>query len=280
MDLTELQATIEELYELPKDELPDDAGSVFEAFRDALGAGNARAASPHADGWRTNTWVKKGILLGFRLGRNERTADAGPLGFVDKHTLPARRFDAGDGVRVVPGGSSIRAGAHIGRDVICMPPMYVNIGAYVDDGTLIDSHALVGSCAQVGKRVHVSAASQIGGVLEPIGALPVIIEDDVLLGGNTGVYEGTRVGVEAVIAAGVVLTRSTPVFDTVNKTILRATKEAPLQIPPRAVVVPGSRPASGDFAAQHGLQIATPLIVKYRDASTNAAAALEEALRG
>lgn len=279
MDPTELQARIEELYTLANDELSDDAIGVFEAFRDALGAGTARAASPLPDGWRTNTWVKKGILLGFRLGRNRRTADAGPLGFVDKHTLPARRFDADEGVRVVPGGSSIRAGAYIGRDVICMPPMYVNIGAYVDDGALIDSHALVGSCAQVGKRVHVSAAAQIGGVLEPIGALPVIIEDDALLGGNTGVYEGTRVGAAAVIAAGVVLTRSTPVFDTVHETILRATAEAPLQIPPRAVVVPGSRPASGGFAAEHGLQIATPLIVKYRDESTDAAAALEEALR-
>ena len=275
----ELRDEIESLFELGADELPDSATETFAAFRDALGSGTVRAASPGPDGWQTNAWVKKGILVGFRLGRSERTADAGPLGFVDKHTLPARRFDDDEGVRVVPGGSSIREGAYIGRDVICMPPMFVNIGAYVDDGTLIDSHALVGSCAQIGKRVHVSAAAQIGGVLEPIGALPVIVEDDVLIGGNSGVYEGTVVGREAVIAAGTVLTASTPVYDLANELVLRATDDQPLVIPPRAVVVPGSRPARGVYADELGLQVYSPLIVKYRDDSTDAATALEQALR-
>ncbi len=279
MKTAELAAAIEALYELPATALNTDNERIYVEFRDALEAGAVRAASPDERGWHTNEWVKKGILVGFRLGRNERTDDAGPLGFVDKHTLPARRFEASEGVRVVPGGSSIRSGAYIGRDVICMPPMFVNIGAYVDDGTLIDSHALIGSCAQLGKRVHVSAAAQIGGVLEPIGALPVIVEDDVLIGGNCGVFEGTRVSREAVVAAGVVLTRSTPVFDIVHRCVLRAHESEPLVIPPRAVVVPGSRRVAGDFATEHGLQVASPLIVKYRDDSTDAAAALEEALR-
>ena len=279
MTTDELRAEIESLFERAVDELPESAHETFAAFRDALGSGTVRAASADAGGWHANVWVKKGILLGFRLGRSERSADAGPLGFVDKHNLPVRRFDGDEGVRVVPGGSSIREGAYIGRDVICMPPMFVNIGAYVDDGTLIDSHALIGSCAQVGKRVHVSAAAQIGGVLEPIGALPVIVEDDVLIGGNSGVYEGTIVGRQAVIAAGTVLTGSTPVFDVVNECVLRASENAPLAIPPGAVVVPGSRPAAGAYAGEHGLQVASPLIVKYRDDSTDAATALEEALR-
>jgi 2,3,4,5-tetrahydropyridine-2-carboxylate N-succinyltransferase len=278
MNVAEIRTAIEALYDLPASALDAGGEQMFSEFRDALGAGIVRAASPDDDGWHTNEWVKKGILVGFRLGRNEATGEAGSLGFVDKHTLPPRRFDETEGVRVVPGGSSIRAGAYVGREVICMPPMFVNIGAYVDDGTLIDSHALVGSCAQVGKRVHISAAAQIGGVLEPIGALPVIIEDDALIGGNCGVYEGTRVCREAVIAAGVVLTRSTPVFDIVHERVLRAGDE-PLTIPPRAVVVPGSRPASGAFATERGLQISTPLIVKYRDDRTDAASALEEALR-
>ncbi len=279
MNVAELKTDIEELYRLPPTELTSDAGQVFARFRDALERGDIRAASPHDGGWHTNEWVKKGILVGFRLGRNAPSDDGGTLAFVDKHTLPTRRFDAEEGVRVVPGGSSIRSGAYIGRDVICMPPMFVNIGAYVDDGTLIDSHALVGSCAQVGRHAHVSAAAQIGGVLEPIGALPVIVEDDVLVGGNCGVYEGTRVCRGAVIAAGVVLTRSTPVFDIVNEKILRASGDTPLTIPPRAVVVPGTRRVAGDFAGAEGLHLYTPLIVKYRDERTDAAAALEEALR-
>ena len=277
--ISELRQRIEDLYELPSDELPGDAAEVFEQLRDALTAGSIRAAEPSSDGWQTNTWVKKGILLGFRLGRAVRLDDAGPLGFVDKDNLPVRRFEDNEGVRVVPGGSSIRRGAFVGRDVICMPPMFVNIGAYVGAGSLIDSHALVGSCAQIGMRVHVSAAAQVGGVLEPVGALPVVIEDDVLVGGNCGIYEGTVVGHEAVIASGTILTASTPVYDTVNGEVLRASDDHPLVIPPGAVVVPGSRPARGEFAAQHSLQITTPLIVKYRDASTDAAAALEDALR-
>jgi 2,3,4,5-tetrahydropyridine-2-carboxylate N-succinyltransferase len=275
----ELRDEIELLFTLSADQLPDSAAETFTAFRNALTSGTVRAASPRTDGWRTNAWVKKGILVGFRLGRSERTANAGPLGFVDKDTLPTRCFDDDEGVRVVPGGSSIREGAYIGRDVICMPPMYVNIGAYVDDGTLIDSHALVGSCAQIGKQVHISAGAQIGGVLEPIGALPVVVEDNVLIGGNSGIYEGTVVSREAVIAAGTVLTRSTRVYDVLNERVLRATVDEPLVIPPRAVVVPGSRPAAGAYAVKLGLQVSNPLIVKYRDDSTDAATAIEQALR-
>lgn len=275
----ELRREIEELFALPNDELPETAEHTFETFRDALGRGEVRAAIPGPDGWRVNDWVKKGILLGFRLGRAERCADAGPLGFVDKHTLPTRRFEADEGVRIVPGGSAIRAGAYVGPDVICMPPMYINIGAYVGAGSLVDSHALIGSCAQVGERVHVSAAAQIGGVLEPVGALPVIVEDDVLIGGNSGIYEGAVVGREAVIGAGVVLTRSTPVYDVVNEHLLGASPSSPLTIPPRAVVVPGSRPMRSTYAKDLGLHVSSPVIVKYRDGRTDAATALEEALR-
>ena len=279
MTTDELRDEIEMLFKFGAEELPDSAAETFAVFRNALSSGAVRAASPSIEGWQTNAWVKKGILIGFRVGHSECTADAGPLGFVDKHTLPIRRFDDNEGVRVVPGGSSIREGAYIGRDVVCMPPMYVNIGAYIDDGTLIDSHALVGSCAQIGKKVHISAAAQIGGVLEPIGALPGIVEDNVLIGGNSGIYEGTIVSHEAVIAAGTVLTGSTRVYDVLNERVLRATADEPLVIPPRAVVVPGSRPAAGAYAAKLGLQVSSPLIVKYRDESTDAATAIEQALR-
>ena len=279
MTTDELRDEIEMLFEFGAEELPHSAGETFAAFRNALSSGTVRAASPSVEGWQTNAWVKKGILVGFRVGRSERTADAGPLGFVDKHTLPTRRFDDDEGVRIVPGGSSIREGAYIGRNVVCMPPMYVNIGAYIDDGTLIDSHAVVGSCAQSGKKVHISAGAQVGGVLEPIGALPVIVEDNVLIGGNSGIYEGTIVSCEAVIAAGTVLTGSTPVYDVLNERMLRATDDEPLVIPPRAVGVPGSRPAAGADAAKLGLQVSSPLNVKYRDESTDAATAIEQALR-
>ena len=279
MTTDELRDEIEMLFKFGAEELPDSAAETFAVFRNALSSGAVRAASPSIEGWQTNAWVKKGILVGFRVGQSKCTADAGPLGFVDKHTLPTRRFDDDEGVRVVPGGSSIREGAYIGRDVVCMPPMYVNIGAYIDDGTLIDSHALVGSCAQIGKKVHISAAAQIGGVLEPIGALPVIVEDNVLIGGNSGIYEGTIVSHEAVIAAGTVLTGSTRVYDVLNERVLRATADEPLVIPPRAVVVPGSRPATGAYAAKLGLQVSNPLIVKYRDESTDAATAIEQTLR-
>jgi 2,3,4,5-tetrahydropyridine-2-carboxylate N-succinyltransferase len=225
-----------------------------------------------------NAWVKRGILLGFRLGKLTRFGGES-LAFVDKDTYPARRFDVDANVRVVPGGSSIRRGAHVASGVVCMPPMYVNVGAYVDTGTMIDSHALVGSCAQIGKRVHVSAAAQIGGVLEPINATPVVIEDDVLVGGNTGVYEGTIVRARAVLAAGVVLTRGTPVFDLVRETVYRGSSDQPLEIPEAAVVVPGARMIKDGWGASQQLALQAPVIVKYRDEKTDLATTLESWLR-
>jgi len=261
------------------------AREAFLSLRAALEAGDARAAEPDSSsptGWRVNAWVKRGILLGFRIGVLQALPSEG-LSFVDRDTFPVRRFGPGDGVRIVPGGSSIRSGAYLARGVICVPPMYVNAGAYVDEGTLVDSHALVGSCAQIGKRVHLSAAAQIGGVLEPVNASPVIIEDDVLVGGNTGVYEGTIVRRGAVLAAGTILTRGTPVFDLVNGTVLRATPEMSLTIPQSAVVVPGSRAvAKGKGhpnAEAWGLSVYAPVIVKYRDAKTDLSTTLEDLLR-
>ena len=230
-----------------------------------------------------NAWVKRGILVGMRLGvlieSHVNIGSLGSLPFVDKDTYPVRRFSVEDGVRIVPGGSSVRDGAYLAPSVVMMPPAYVNVGAYVDRGTMIDSHALVGSCAQIGKGVHLSAASQIGGVLEPIGAMPVIIEDDVMIGGNCGIYEGTIVGKRAVIGTGVILNGSTPVYDLVHDIVLRKSADSPLVIPQGAVVVAGSRKAKGDFAAEHGLAVYTPLIVKYRDEKTDASTALESALR-
>jgi 2,3,4,5-tetrahydropyridine-2-carboxylate N-succinyltransferase len=226
-----------------------------------------------------NTWVKRAILFGFRMGVLVDMSEGPTLRFFDKDTYPVKPLVTGDGVRVVPGGSAIRDGAYVAPGVVCMPPMYVNVGAYVDEGTMIDSHALVGSCAQVGKRVHLSAAAQIGGVLEPAGALPVIVEDDVLVGGGCGVYEGAIVRRGAVLAAGTILTGSTPVYDLVREQIYRRTEESPLEIPAGAVVVPGSRPATGGRAAALGISLYAPVIVKYRDAKTSAATALEEALR-
>ncbi len=278
-EIDALRKEIERLYALPAEELPEDAGLVFHELRDLLSAGKVRAAVPVEGGWEVQAWIKQGILVGFRLGRATEIPSGVESPFVDKHNLPLRRLSLKDQVRVVPGGSAIRDGAYLGKGVVCMPPMYVNIGAYVDDASMIDSHALVGSCAQVGKRVHLSAAAQIGGVLEPIGAMPVIVEDDVLVGGMCGVFEGSIVGKGAVLAAGTVLTRSTRVFDLVNESILEGSAAKPLTIPARAVVVPGSRPARGEFAGQHGLQLHTPVIVKYRDAGTDAAVALEDALR-
>ena len=276
----DLQAKIESLYELSERGLAEDAiqaEEVFSQLRERLTRGRVRAAEPGPDGWIVNHWVKKGILLGFRLGS---TVDfSAGHSFLDKHTLPLREFTLDDKVRVVPGGSSVRHGAYLGRDVVCMPPMYVNIGAWVGDGSMIDSHALVGSCAQIGLRVHVSAGAQIGGVLEPVGALPVIVEDDVLIGGNCGIYEGTIIRREAVLAAGTILTGSTPVYDLVNNERLNRA-DGRVAIPPRAVVVPGSRPASGLMAEQDGIHVNTPVIVKYRDPGTSAAVALESALRG
>jgi 2,3,4,5-tetrahydropyridine-2-carboxylate N-succinyltransferase len=255
------------------------AGDVFARFRDALTTGTIRAAEKRDDCWQTNIWVKQGILLGFRIGKLVESGDPRVLSFVDKDTYPARHFSAADNVRVVPGGSSVRCGAYVAPSVVCMPPMYINAGAYVDEGTMVDSHALVGSCAQVGKRVHISAAAQIGGVLEPINASPVIIEDDVLVGGNCGVYEGIQVGKGAVLGAGVILTRSTPLFDTVNSEIYRATATEPLRVPEGAVVVPGSRAITKGKASEWGLSLYTPVIVKYRDERTDRGVELEDILR-
>jgi len=255
--------------------------ALFDQFKAALNVGEVRAAERDTNGnWQTNAWVKRGILVGFRMGLIiEQTPPGAPLQFLDKNTYPIRRFSPHDRVRIVPGGSSIRDGAYIAPGVVCMPPMFVNAGAYVDEGTMIDSHALVGSCAQIGKRVHISAAAQIGGVLEPAGAMPVIIEDDVIIGGNCGVYEGAIVRERAVLASGTIITGSTPVFDLVRETIYRRSGERPLEIPAGAVVVPGSRVINSDKAREWGLSLYAPIIVKYRDEKTDAATQLEEALR-
>ncbi|HEX9986755.1 MAG TPA: 2,3,4,5-tetrahydropyridine-2,6-dicarboxylate N-succinyltransferase [Thermoanaerobaculia bacterium] len=256
-----------------------EAVKTIGLFLTELEKGTIRSAVRDEDGvWKAQTWVKEGVLAAFRFGILAEFA-SGSLSFIDKDTIPARRFKVADGVRIVPGGSSIRRGAFIAKGVVMMPPAFVNVGAYVDEETMIDSHALVGSCAQIGKRVHLSAAAQIGGVLEPIGNLPVVIEDDVVVGGNAGIYEGTIVRTRAVIGAGVVITGSTPVYDIVRGQIYRRTAERPLEIPYGAVVVPGSRPMKGTFAEQHGLSIATPMIVKYRDEKTDSSTALEDALR-
>jgi 2,3,4,5-tetrahydropyridine-2-carboxylate N-succinyltransferase len=262
----------------PNTDRPESV-KVVGLFLTELEKGTVRAAKRDEDGvWRAQPWVKQGILTAFRVGVLTEFPGAS-LSFIDKDTIPARRFRPQDGVRIVPGGSSIRRGAFIGKGVVMMPPAFVNIGAYVDEETMIDSHALVGSCAQIGKRVHISAAAQIGGVLEPIGNVPVVVEDDVVIGGNSGIYEGTIVRSRAVIGAGVVLTGSTPVYDVVRGQIYRRTADHALEIPYGAVVVPGARPMRGAFAEQHQLQLAAPVIVKYRDEKTDSATALEEALR-
>ena len=262
---------------------PGDETRALRAFRvlkARLNRGEVRAAQRGADGvWRANAWVKSGILLGFRLGKLAPVATGGPFTFLDKDTFPLREVGLDDGVRIVPGGSAIRDGCYLGRGVICMPPMYINVGAYVDDGTLVDSHALVGSCAQIGRRVHLSAAAQIGGVLEPAGALPVIIEDDVLVGGNSGVYEGTVVRERAVLAPGVLLTGGTPVVDLVHDRIYRREGDRPLEIPAGAVVVPGTRPVSSGTGKARGVSLYAPIIVKYRDEKTETAVRLEDLLR-
>jgi 2,3,4,5-tetrahydropyridine-2-carboxylate N-succinyltransferase len=259
------------------------AREAFAEFQQALGRGEIRAAEPDAaspSGWRVNGWVKQGILLGFRFGDlSDVSADHGRWPFYDKDTLPMKKPGLAAGVRIVPGGSSVRAGAYLARGVVCMPPMYVNIAAYVDEGTLIDSHALVGSCAQVGKRVHISAAAQIGGVIEPVGQLPVVVEDDVLLGGNTGIYEGAVVKRRAVIAAGTVLTGSTPLYDLPNGRILRPEPGQPLIVPEGAVVVPGARAVTVGPGKEWGLSLATPVIVKYRDDRTDTRTELETWIR-
>jgi 2,3,4,5-tetrahydropyridine-2-carboxylate N-succinyltransferase len=261
----------------------DQARDAFRRLRTALAAGEVRAAEPDASapaGWKVNAWVKRGILLGFRTGETvDCSADHGRWPFFDKDTLPLKKFDAAAGIRIVPGGSSVRDGAYIGRKVICMPPMYINIGAYVGDETLVDSHALIGSCAQIGRRVHVSAAAQIGGVLEPVGALPVIVEDDVLVGGNCGIYEGAIVRRRAVLASGTILTRSTPIFDVPNGTVIEPKPGEPLVVPEGAVVVPGARAIRSGRAVEWGLSVAAPIIVKYRDERTDARTALEQWIR-
>jgi 2,3,4,5-tetrahydropyridine-2,6-dicarboxylate N-succinyltransferase len=274
-----LAEEIERCAALPVEALDKDSRAVFDAFLGALEQGVVRAAEPSGAGWRVNAWVKQGILLGFRLGRLVETDPAGPLSFVDKDTLLPRRFRLADGVRIVPGGSSVRHGAYVASGVVVMPPAYVNVGAWVGEGSMVDSHALVGSCAQVGRRVHLSAGAMLGGVLEPVGALPVIVEDEVLVGGNCGVYEGTIVGRRAVLGSGVVLTGSVAVYDIVREQVYRRTRDTPLRIPDGAVVVPGSRRLPGRFAESHGLAASAPVIVKYRDEKTDAATALEEALR-
>ena len=261
----------------------EDVRALVKDLRAALSAGEVRAAEPDESsdtGWRVNAWVKQGILLAFRVGDvvDMTTCDGRGL-FFDKDTLPLKPLSTSSGVRVVPGGSSVRDGAYLGRSVICMPPMYINIGAWVGDESLIDSHALVGSCAQVGRRVHVSAAAQIGGVLEPVGALPVIVEDDVLVGGNCGIYEGAVVKRRAVLAAGTIITGSTPVYDLVNDRIIQPASGSPLVVPEGAVVVPGTRPVQSDRGKAWGLSVATPIIVKYRDERTSARTALEEWIR-
>jgi 2,3,4,5-tetrahydropyridine-2,6-dicarboxylate N-succinyltransferase len=256
-----------------------DAREIFLKFRDVLTRGEVRAAENLNGEWRVNAWVKQGILLGFRLGEITQMGSGECLSFVDKDTFPARKFTVADKVRVVPGGSSARLGAYVAPSVICMPPMFINVGAYVDEGTMIDSHALVGSCAQIGKRVHLSAAAQIGGVLEPVNAAPVIIEDDVLVGGNCGVYEGTLVRSRAVLGAGTILTRSTPLYDLVRGEIYRASDEKPLEVPNNAVVVPGSRAITKGKAQEWGISLYAPVIVKYRDEKTERGVELEDWLR-
>jgi 2,3,4,5-tetrahydropyridine-2-carboxylate N-succinyltransferase len=322
-----LQQRIEALFARETEEFGDEYFQAFDELKATLNEGRVRAAEPDPTspaGWKVNAWVKKGILLGFRIGRvvemhpvaaaspppnvsgeeDIAATDAGlpiasgrvpagatqepqlqraevalPSQFRDKHTFPLKQIPADRNIRIVPGGSAIRDGCYLGKGVVCMPPMYVNVGAYVDDDTMIDSHALVGSCAQVGKRVHLSAAAQIGGVLEPIGALPVIIEDDVLAGGNCGVYEGCIVGAGAVLAAGTILTGSTPVYDLVRDAVYRREGDQPLMIPPGAVVVPGARAVSKGRGKELGLSLYTPVIIKYRDEKTDQAVRLEELLR-
>ncbi len=277
--LSTLKSAIERLAASETISDSDEARRTFLDFRAALTRGEVRAAEKVAGKWVVNTWVKQGILLGFRLGELQEMSDGEVLSFVDKDTFPARRLTLADRVRLVPGGSSIREGAYVAPSVICMPPMFINVGAYVDEGSMIDSHALVGSCAQVGKRVHLSAAAQIGGVLEPVNAAPVVIEDDVLVGGNCGVYEGTLVGARAVLGAGTILTRSTPLYDLVRGVVYRASAERPLEVPENAVVVPGSRAVKKGKGAEWNLSLYTPVIVKYRVEKTERGIELEEWLR-
>ena len=278
-----MQVEIETLFDNKPEAYTEEHFALFQRFKDALNAGEIRSAEPDPatpTGWRVNAWVKKGILLGFRMGSIiDMSIDSARQPLLDKATYPVKKFTVQSGVRIVPGGSSIRDGCFIGKGVTCMPPMYINAGAYVGDGTMVDSHALVGSCAQIGRNCHLSAAAQIGGVLEPVGALPVIIEDEVLVGGNTGVYEGTVVKRRAVLGTGVILNRSTPIYDVVRNCVHTATGDQPLLVPEEAVVVAGARAITRGPGKEWGLSVYTPLIVKYRDAKTDAKTELEDLLR-
>lgn len=278
-----MQAEIERLFDEKPAKYSDAEFDLFARFKGALNAGRIRAAEPDASaktGWRVNSWVKKGVLIGFRMGAIvDMSVDAARQPWIDKATFPVRKITTDDGVRIVPGGSSIRDGCYVGRGVTCMPPMYINTGSYVGDGTMVDSHALIGSCAQVGKNCHVSAAAQIGGVLEPVGAMPVIIEDDVLVGGNCGVYEGTIVRKRAVLGSGTILNRSTPVYDLVRGEVYASTDDEPLVIPEEAVVVAGSRAIQHGKGKEWGISLYTPVIVKYRDSKTDTKIQLEDLLR-
>jgi 2,3,4,5-tetrahydropyridine-2,6-dicarboxylate N-succinyltransferase len=274
-----LQSLIERLASSGEVERNPEARKIFLEFREQLTLGKIRSAEKVGGRWKVHVWVKQGILLGFRLGELTQMAGDGSLSFVDKDTFPARRFAIEDHVRVVPGGSSVRTGAYVAPGVICMPPMFINVGAYVDEGTMVDSHALVGSCAQIGKRVHLSAGAQIGGVLEPVNAVPVVIEDDVLVGGNCGVYEGTLVRARAVLGAGTILTRSIPLYDLVRGEVYRASEKLGLEVPENAVVVPGSRALQKEPAAKWNLSLYAPVIVKYRDEKTDRGLELEDWLR-
>lgn len=279
-EIQTLSESIEAAWQLPVAELESDVEKLFFQFLSGLRSGVIRAASPHEGHWRAHPWVKRGILLGMRLGKlqeSDALHEAQP--FIEKHTMPLRPLSSSERVRLAPGGSAIRDGAYIAPGVVIMPPSYVNIGAYVDEDSMIDSHVLVGSCAQIGKRVHLSAAVQIGGVLEPAQATPVIVEDDAFIGGNCGLYEGVIVSARAVLAAGVTLTASSKIYDIVKQCVYQAAPGAPLIVPSGAVVVPGSRALKGDFAMAHGLAAYAPLIIKYRDAQTDAKTALEASLR-
>jgi 2,3,4,5-tetrahydropyridine-2-carboxylate N-succinyltransferase len=282
-DRGQLAEDIERIYQQGASADKAESRAAFARLREELSAGRVRSAEPDADsptGWRVNAWVKRGILVGFRAGDlTDISIDNGRWFFGDKDTLPLKKMSTAMGVRVVPGGSSIRDGAYVATGVICVPPMYINIGAYVDESSLIDSHALVGSCAQIGKRVHVSAGAQIGGVIEPVGAIPVVIEDDVLIGGNTGIYEGAVIKRRAVIGAGTILTGSTPIYDLPRGRVIKSEGEAPLVVPEGAVVVPGSRAVTQGMGPEWGLSLSTPVIVKYRDEKTDARANLEQWVR-
>ncbi len=278
-----MQAEIEKLFDSKPESYSEADFDLFTRFKRLLNSGEARAAEPDAaskTGWRVNAWVKKGILLGFRMGAVvDMSIDASRQPWFDKATYPVKQMKPGDGVRIVPGGSTIRDGCFVGRGVTCMPPMYINAGSYVGAGTMVDSHALIGSCAQIGANCHISAASQIGGVLEPIGAMPVIVEDDVLVGGNCGVYEGTIVKRRAVLGTGTILNRSTPVYDLVRGAVYSATDNEPLVIPEEAVVVAGSRAVQSGKGKEWGISLYTPVIVKYRDSKTDTKIQLEDLLR-